>query len=155
MPRTHPLDQSDDIASNNITVQNEYSEATSPLPPQIISPPYWQHTRGQSYASVISNGGKPSPISLEDHTDESYNGDGGICSPLWAKMVCIDDHVVVSGNVKGVGDYVVWICRVDTLDVRESFFISCLLSSCEFTRPIPKGSLPPLCCLAYLLVVLC
>ena len=132
MRRTPPLGQTNDTATNDITVQNECSGASSPLPPQIITPPYWQHTRGQSYASVISNGGKPSPIRLEDHTDESYNGDGGICSPLWAKMVCIDDHVVVSGNVKGVGDYVVWICRVDTLDVRESFFISCLLLSVDF-----------------------
>ena len=124
-PRTHSLDQSNDSTHDVDNVQDRRSNANSPLSsPQIISPPYWQHTRGQSYASVISNGGKPPPIRLEDHTDESYDGDGGICSPLWAKVVSIDDHVIVSGNVKGVGDYVVWICRVDTLDVRENFSIS-------------------------------
>ena len=128
MPRTQSLDRPEDSTHDNVGAQDERSEATSPLPsPQIIFPPYWQHTRGQSYASVISNGGKPPPIRLEDHTDVSYEGDGGVCSPLWAKVVSIDDHVIVSGNVKGVGDYVVWICRVDTLDVRESLSLSSLL----------------------------
>lgn len=85
----------------------------------IIIPPYWQHIRHTSYASILSNGRLP-PITLEDHTDEPE----GQTSPLWAKVVAIDSHVIVSGNVPGVGDYVVWICSVDTLDVRPSCYCS-------------------------------
>ena len=88
-----------------------------------VVPPYWQqHRRHASYASVISNG-KPPPISLEDHTEESEE----VSSPLWAKVVSIESHVLVSGNVPGVGDYVVWICRVETLDVSVSCLLCCLL----------------------------
>ena len=94
----------DDLDRNSKAVESKHSQA--------IIPPFWQHQRGQSYASVISNG-KPPPITLEDHTEESYDQS----SPLWAKVVSIQDHVIVSGSVAGVGDYVVWICKVDTLDV--------------------------------------
>ena len=92
------------------------NKAVESKPPEVIIPPFWQHQRGQSFASVISNG-KPPPITLEDHTEESYEQ----TSPLWAKVVSIQNHVVVSGNVTGVGDYVVWICKVDTLDVSFHF----------------------------------
>ena len=80
------------------------------LPP-IVSPPYWQHARSASRNSVFSIG-KPQPINLEDNTDEPE----GTRSPLWAKVISIDSYTIVTGNVKGVGDYVVWICRVQTLD---------------------------------------
>lgn len=97
---------------------NTAYDATSPEDqhselPTVLIPPYWQqHRRATSYASVVSNG-RPSPIRLEDNTEELE----GVKSPLWAKLVAIDSHTVVSGNLKGVGDYVVWICRVETLDV--------------------------------------
>ena len=81
------------------------------LPP-IVVPPYWHHVRGASRNSVLSIG-KPQPIRLEDNTEESE----GTRSPLWAKLVSIDSHTVVTGNVKSVGDYVVWRCKVQTLDV--------------------------------------
>ena len=88
-------------------------EVTAKAKATTVVPPYWQqHQRQASHASIISNG-KPPPISLEDHTEEPE----GISSPLWAKVVSIESHVLVSGNVPGVGDYVVWICRVETLDV--------------------------------------
>lgn len=105
--RTQSSDQYRDVSSKNAT----------PSPPQTIVPPYWQHRREQSYASVISNG-KPPPITLEDHTEESFDQS----SPLWAKVVSIEDYIIVSGNVAGVGDYVVWICKVDTLDVSISLW---------------------------------
>ena len=55
---------------------------------------------------------------LEDHTDESSDQ----CKVLWAKHVTIDDYVVVSGTAPGLGayspgQYVVWNCTVETLDV--------------------------------------
>lgn len=56
--------------------------------------------------------GRPATITLEDHTEQ----DEGSKSPLWAKVVSVDSHVIISGNFKGVGDYVVWIFRVETLE---------------------------------------
>jgi len=80
----------------------------------VVSPPYWkqQHQRN-SYLSTYSADGHPTPISLEDHTDEGSEH----CKVLWAKGVTIDDYVVVSGSAPGLGAYVVWNCTVETLDV--------------------------------------
>jgi hypothetical protein len=76
-----------------------------------VVPPYWQqHVRHGSY---YSTDGRPTPIGLEDHTDEASES----CRVLWAKGVTIDDHVVVSGTAPGLGAYVVWNCTVETLDV--------------------------------------
>ena len=100
-------------SGNGEGVATDGATVASMLRPESISPPYWQHKHSQSYSSVISNGGRPAPITLEDHTEDQ----DGVSSPLWAKVVSIDDHTIVSGTVKGVGDYVVWICRVTTLDV--------------------------------------
>ena len=89
---------------------------TTTTTPTAVSPPYWQHSRHSSRASVASlSSGRPAPITLEDNSGE---GPAGAASPLWARRVAIDAHAVVSGNVRGVGDYVVWLCRVDMLDVR-------------------------------------
>ena len=105
--------------SLNTTTNQAFNGGDNPnsLPPVIV-PPYWQHNRQASRASVISNG-KPPPITLEDNTEEPE----GIKSPLWAKLVTIESHTIVSGNVKGVGDYVVWMCRVETLDVGGACFL--------------------------------
>ncbi|KAF2088348.1 Phox-like protein [Saccharata proteae CBS 121410] len=78
-------------------------------------PPYWQpHQRNPSTLShaSVNDLGRPTPIVLEDHTVE----DSEQSRALWAKSVSIDDYVVVSGNVPGVGAYVVWNCTVRTLD---------------------------------------
>ena len=82
-------------------------------------PPYWQHQRAVSNASVISNGHPPA-ITLEDHTAETAD----LQSPLWARTVVVKGYVIVSGSVKGIGDYVVWTCEIDTLDVRCTALIS-------------------------------
>lgn len=79
-----------------------------------VVPPYWRkHERNVSRLSSYSDNGHPTPIGLEDHTDE----DSEHCKVLWAKGVTIDDHVVVSGTAPGLGAYVVWNCTVETLDV--------------------------------------
>ena len=94
-------------------VEDGNSEPQTPRSnPQVIVPAFWQHRRGESFASVRSNA-KPPPISLEDHTEEPSE----LSASLWAKGVSVNNHVVISGNVPGVGDYVVWTCKVDTLDV--------------------------------------
>lgn len=83
-----------------------------------VVPPYWQrHERnGSRLSSYTSDAG--ARIVLEDHTDEGSEQ----CKVLWAKHVTIDDYVVVSGTAPGLGayspgQYVVWNCTVETLDV--------------------------------------
>ena len=83
--------------------QLDDSQSTTPL--------YWQHRRRESYASI---GVTPCPpITLEDHTEEAVASK----SPLWAKMVSLDGYILVSGNLPSVRDYVVWLCRIETLEV--------------------------------------
>lgn len=79
-------------------------------PPSVV-PPYWQHRRYESYSSVGHL--RPTPIRLEDNVDECPDER----SPLWAKGVSIDDYVLVSGNIPSIGDYIVWHCSIEMLDV--------------------------------------
>lgn len=80
-----------------------------------VVPPYWQHRRYESYTSA--NIVRPPAIILEDHTEDL---EPNCWTPLWAKEVSLQDYVVVSGNIPSVGDYVVWICTIKTLDVGPS-----------------------------------
>ncbi|KAJ5528075.1 hypothetical protein N7513_012234 [Penicillium frequentans] len=77
-----------------------------------VVPPYWQrHERNVSRASQTSLA-RSAMITLEDHTaDPECETSRG----LWAQSVLIEDHVVVQGKT-GVGAYVVWNCRIQTLD---------------------------------------
>jgi hypothetical protein len=85
-------------------------------PSQTPPPPYWQHKRSISHLSQISLD-RPRPITLRDRTGSLSSTSGA----LWAKSISIEDYVIVSGNVTGIGAYVVWTCKVQTLDV--SLFI--------------------------------
>ena len=76
-----------------------------------LVPPYWSHRRYESYSSVKNS--KPPPITLEDHTEEPSEQDGAV----WASGVTIDDYVLVSGTVPSLGNFVVWNCKVETIDV--------------------------------------
>lgn len=76
-----------------------------------LIPPYWSHRRYESYASIENT--KPAPITLEDHTE----GLGEHTGSCWAKGVCIDSYVIIDGTVPNVGRFVVWNCKIDTLDV--------------------------------------
>lgn len=75
------------------------------------SPPYWQHNRGASYATVASLDLAPR-ITLQDHTDIYSDTIGA----LWAKAIAVKDYVIIRGNVTGIGAYVVYNCTVQTLD---------------------------------------
>ena len=91
-------------------VKDQTGEASQSQP---MSPPYWQHQyRRDSYVSV-KNDSDSAPITLEDHTEEPSE----LSVSLWAKTVSIENHVIISGNVPGISDYVTWICKVETLDV--------------------------------------
>lgn len=76
-----------------------------------LVPPYWSHRRYESYTSVKNT--KPPPITLEDHTEEPSEQSGAV----WAEGVAVDDYVLVSGTVPSVGNFVVWNCKIETLDV--------------------------------------
>ena len=78
--------------------------------PSLI-PPYWSHRRYESYSSVKNT--RPPPITLEDHTEEPSEQSGAV----WAEGVTVDDYVLVSGTVPNVGNFVVWNCKIETLDV--------------------------------------
>ena len=95
-----------------ITVSEPQSRAKPPPIPGQFPPPYWQHRRSVSHVSQISID-RPRPITLRDRTESVSSSSGA----LWAKSISIEDYVVVRGNVTGIGDYVVWICKVQTLDV--------------------------------------
>ena len=85
-------------------------EPSPPRPPSMV-PPYWSHRRYESYSSVTNT--KPPPITLEDHTEEPSEQSGA----AWAQGVSIDEYVLVSGMVPSVGNFVVWNCKIKTLDV--------------------------------------
>lgn len=96
--------------------RSEYPSSPISTP---ISPPYWQHHRALSHASVDSTS-QPNPISLEDHTEAHCDS----TSALWAKDITVEDYVIVRGGSTGIGAYVVWNCKVQTLDVRSCGFKS-------------------------------
>lgn len=87
-------------------------------------PPYWQHRHYESYTSVDVI--RPPAIILVDHTETEPE----CSSPLWAKAAFLEDYVMVSGSFASVGDYIVWSCKIDTLDVGVSC-LSLLRSSCR------------------------
>ena len=76
-----------------------------------LIPPYWSHRRYESYASIETT--KPAPITLEDHTEDLEEH----TASCWAKGVSIDSYVIIGGSVPNVGRFVVWNCKIDTLDV--------------------------------------
>ncbi|KIW20119.1 hypothetical protein PV08_00694 [Exophiala spinifera] len=77
--------------------------------PVFSPPPYWRHNRNASYSSEFSD--RPPAIILEDHTLSREASRAA----LWAKAITIDDYVIVQGTT-GIGSYVVWNCKVQTLD---------------------------------------
>ncbi|KEF60053.1 uncharacterized protein A1O9_04903 [Exophiala aquamarina CBS 119918] len=87
------------------------SEVLLTSQPTHTPPPYWQHNRGSSYPDDPSTDRLPAII-LEDHTLSKAASRGG----LWAKSIAIDDYVIVRGSPTGIGAYVVWNCKVQTLD---------------------------------------
>ena len=115
-------------ASDTMTTQTEPETAAtsgstdeirrSPSPakptPGAVVPPYWRHSRAASRASRVSvDSSTGRLITLEDHSEDlSCDTSRG----LWARSVTIDDYVVVKGTT-GIGAYVVWNCKIETLEV--------------------------------------
>ena len=99
-----------------IILQQDAAESSNSPP---LVPPYWSHRRYESYCSV--GNAKPPPIILEDHTEGPFYDN----NPAWAKGVSIDDYVLVAGSIPSAGNFVVWTCRIDTLNVGIPLVPSC------------------------------
>ena len=108
--KDHPSDTPQGLkgaGQGPVTVTEDGSPSADSTP----VPPYWSHRRYESYCSVGNT--KPAPITLEDHTGEL----GPESNPTWAKGVMVHDYVLVAGSVPSIGNFVVWNCTIDTLDV--------------------------------------
>lgn len=98
----------DGLESGNIDTQS--NENTSKRLSYQIAPPYWLRNRSTTHSTIASL--EVPAITLKDNTEESVHAH----NQLWAKSIKVDDFVVVQGNSIGIGAYVVWICKVETLD---------------------------------------
>ena len=102
---------------------SDLDPGTSESESSALVPPYWQPPRHDSRASVQSQ--RSIPIQLLDHTSESHEHNKAV----WAKGATINDYILISGTIVGVGDYVVWNCKIDTLDVSEHLLLRTLSES--------------------------
>jgi hypothetical protein len=97
------------VSNGSVLPQARHASSTD-RPVSGVIPPYWSHHRNASRTSQISLD-QPA-ITLEDHTEDPNSETS---RGLWAKSVTVDDYAVVQGKT-GVGAYVVWNCRIQTLD---------------------------------------
>ncbi|KAL4883765.1 Phox homologous domain-containing protein [Aspergillus karnatakaensis] len=107
---SHSTERNDSVSPSPTSSQS-LNPSPKERPISGIVPPYWSHHRNASRASQISADGGPA-ITLEDHTEDPNSETS---RGLWAKSVTIDDHVVVQGKT-GIGAYVVWNCKIRTLE---------------------------------------
>ncbi|KAL1958058.1 hypothetical protein VTO42DRAFT_5270 [Malbranchea cinnamomea] len=130
------------------SITDELRPSSSPAKPSHgVVPPYWRHSRAASRASHASlDSSQGQLITLEDHSEdpacETSRG-------LWAKNITIDDYVIVKGT-NGIGAYVVWNCKIQTLAgvsmtvrMRYSEFVE-LRSKLLSAFPHAKKSMPAL-----------
>lgn len=96
-------------------VSTPVKDTKSEEPSKITSPPYWLRERSATQSTTLSLE-RPPPITLKDNTDDDYNDPAHAHQQLWARSIAIDDYVIVRGNNVAIGAYVVWICKVETLD---------------------------------------
>ncbi|RAH81059.1 PX domain protein [Aspergillus japonicus CBS 114.51] len=145
IPNTNTSPSNSPINGDDTPFLQARDASSNERPISGIVPPYWTHHRAASRISQISLDAGPA-ITLEDHTEdpecETSRG-------LWAKSVSVDDYVVVQGKT-GIGSYVVWNCRVQTLDggpitvrLRYSEFDD-LRQRLIVSFPHAKNALPPL-----------
>ncbi|GIK07392.1 PX domain-containing protein ypt35 [Aspergillus viridinutans] len=136
---------SDGVSVSNGSVLPQARHASSSdRPVSGVIPPYWSHHRNASRTSQISLD-QPA-ITLEDHSEDPNSETS---RGLWAKSVTVDDYAVVKGKT-GVGAYVVWNCRIQTLDggpitvrMRYSEFDE-LRQQLQASFPHAKNALPAL-----------
>ncbi|ETI26256.1 hypothetical protein G647_03033 [Cladophialophora carrionii CBS 160.54] len=125
--------------------QNSLDAAGDQSRPTPLPPPYWKPSRESSFDELAAL--RPPPITLEDHTLSREASRAA----LWAKSITIDEYVIVRGNPLGAGAYVVFNCRVQTLDggpmtirKRYSEFDELRAKLMKAFPQATKSSLPPL-----------
>lgn len=129
------------------------SSNTRPKParPTSIVPLFWQSTRQatrNSIASISNLASTTSGITLTDNTTSSPTelspdaSSPGLGSPLWARQVDIDDYVKIEGDVPGVGGYIVWLVKVQTLDGGGSIVLRKRYSEFEALRTQLAATFP-------------
>lgn len=108
---TKPHDEHEhDSTSTPPAVEDSKLEA----PSYLTSPPYWLRDRSTTQSTTLSLE-RPPPITLKDNTDED-DDPAHAHQQLWARSITIDDYVIIKGSNAAIGAYVVWICKVETLD---------------------------------------
>lgn len=80
----------------------------------ITSPPYWTQSHSRSFSNVSVESTLPGGIVLRDNTEDERDDKNSAC---WAKGVHIDDFVIISGGLNGLGSFVVWNITIETLNV--------------------------------------
>lgn len=83
-------------------------------PIYLPAPPFWLRHRSATQSTTLSLE-QPPPITLKDNTDDVHDS-AHAYQQLWARSIAIDDYVIVKGTNGSLGSYVVWICKVETLD---------------------------------------
>ena len=149
---TNPEPQLAEVASAGTEASDIAVPSTpdklSPVTSPVMSPPYWnydssnnrnnnaasggwsRHDRSVSSASVESfpRGG----ITLRDNENSSIDERGNAC---WARSVRVTDWTVVNGSTTGIGAFVVFNIRVETLNVSRLCFSPNTTTSDTFVPP--------------------
>lgn len=99
----------------NDSVSTPVKETKHEEPSHLTSPPYWLRERSGTQSTQLSLE-PPPPITLRDNTDDDPFDPAHAHQQLWARSIAIDDYVIVKGSSVAIGAYVVWICKVETLD---------------------------------------
>jgi hypothetical protein len=100
---------SDERPPSNSGSQQSGNDDNSP-----ISPVFWAQSHQRTFSNISVESIAPGGITLRDNTDGDSDSKNKAC---WAKSVHIEDHVVVNGSRTGIGAFVVWNIKVETLHV--------------------------------------
>jgi hypothetical protein len=80
----------------------------------VTSPPYWVQSHRRSVSNISVESIQPGAITLQDNEDGENYKSNEVC---WARGVHINDHVVVNSSRTGIGAFVVWNIKVETMNV--------------------------------------
>lgn len=121
-------DRIPDSCSGEDSAESLLPEMSTPA--SVTSPPYWSrsnsnensnlHRRSTSNMSTMSTDSfiPAGAITMRDNEASGQDERNKAC---WAKSVEITDYVVVNGSTAGIGAFIVWNVRVETLQV--SFYV--------------------------------
>jgi len=112
----------------------------------ITSPPYWVQSHTRTFSNISVETIPSGAITLQDNT----NGHSDKNEACWAKSVSIDDYVVINGSRTGIGAFVVWNVKVETLSggsirIRKRYSeFDDLRNKLLQTFPLSEAAMPPL-----------